>query len=91
MDRNIRLPDVDGVYFNDYQGIYEATAALIEAGHTKIGMINADLERVLARDRQKGFFDVPEVPVFQSGQVLHRRYHLVRILLSRTMLSGNQA
>ena len=47
MDRNINLPNVDGVYFNDYQGIYEATKALIGAGHTKIGIINADLEKPL--------------------------------------------
>ena len=60
MDRNINLPNVDGVYFNDYQGIYEATKALIGAGHTKIGIINADLEKPLARDRQKGFTEAME-------------------------------
>ena len=90
MDRNINLPNVDGVYFNDYQGIYEATAALIEAGHTKIGMINADLERVLARDRQKGFFDAMKeagIPVredymFAGDYHATKAYHLSRKLLA---------
>lgn len=90
MDRNIRLPDVDGVYFNDYQGIYEATAALIEAGHTKISMINADLERVLARDRQKGFIDAMKeagIPVredymFAGDYHATKAYHLSRRLLA---------
>lgn len=60
MDRNINLPNADGVYFNDRQGIYEAMKVLIEAGHTKIGIINAGLDRVLARDRQKGYVDAME-------------------------------
>lgn len=57
MDRNIGLPNVDVVYFNDYQGMYDATAALTKAGHTQIGIINATLDRVLARERQKGYLD----------------------------------
>lgn len=57
MDRNIGLPNVDGVYFDDYQGMYDATTALIKAGHTEIGIINASMDRVLARGRQKGYLD----------------------------------
>lgn len=72
MDRNINLPNVDGVYFNDYQGIYEATKALIGAGHTRIGIINADLEKPLARDRQKGFTDAME----QAGIPIREDYIL---------------
>ena len=53
MDRNINLPNVDGVYFNDYQGIYEATKALIGAGHTRIGIINADLEKPGKRQTER--------------------------------------
>lgn len=90
MDRNINLPDSDGVYFNDYQGIYEATMALIDAGHTKIGMINADLERVLARDRQKGFVDamkqaglpVREEYIFAGDYHATKAYSLAKELLA---------
>ncbi len=57
LDRKIGLPDTDGVYFNDYQGMYSATETLIKAGHRDIGIINASMDRVLARDRQKGYLD----------------------------------
>lgn len=70
MDRNIDLPNVDGVYFNDSQGIYDATKALIDAGHTKIGIINADLDRVLARDRQRGFSNAMD----QAGIPIREEY-----------------
>ncbi|MDD3337765.1 MAG: LacI family DNA-binding transcriptional regulator [Lachnospiraceae bacterium] len=55
MDRRISLADVGGVYFDDYHGMYNATKALIEHGHTKIAIINASLDRVLARDRRDGY------------------------------------
>lgn len=55
MDRHVDIGDFDGVYFNDYQGMYDGTKALIEQGHTKIGIINATLDRVLARTRRDGY------------------------------------
>ena len=57
MDRNIGLEELDGVYFDDYHGMYDATEQLIRNGHTRIGIINATLDRVLARERQRGFLD----------------------------------
>ena len=57
MDRRLSVSDFDGVYFNDYQGMYNATKALIEQGHTKIAIINATLDRVLARTRKDGYRD----------------------------------
>lgn len=90
MDRNINLPNVDGVYFNDYQGVYEATKALIEAGHTKIGIINADLEKPLARDRQKGFTDAMEqagIPI-REDYILAGDFHATKAYhLSRELLA----
>ncbi|MCP1102688.1 LacI family transcriptional regulator [Aequitasia blattaphilus] len=56
LDRKIGL-DFDGVYFDDRQGIYDATQALIKGGHTKIGIINGTLDRVLARIRQDGYLE----------------------------------
>ena len=67
MDRNINLPNVDGVYFNDYQGIYEATKALIGAGHTRIGIINADLEKPLARKASQMQWSRP---AFRSEKII---------------------
>lgn len=49
------LTNVDRVYFDNWQGAYEATKTFIETGHKKIGIINAQLERVLARERQDGY------------------------------------
>lgn len=90
MDRNIQLPGVDVVYFNDYQGMYDATQALIEAGHTKIGLINADLERVLARGRQDGFTDAMKeagIPIRQD-YILAGDYHATKAYhLSKKLLA----
>lgn len=58
LDRRIpELENVDGVYFDNYRAAYESVKALACAGHRKIGIINADLRRVLARERQSGFED----------------------------------
>jgi len=58
MDRNVEsLKQYDGVFFDDRKSICEATEILIEAGHRKIGIINATLERVLARTRLAGYQD----------------------------------
>ncbi len=58
MDRNVEsLKQYDGVFFDDRKGICEATEILIEAGHRKIGIINATLERFLARIRLAGYQD----------------------------------
>ena len=90
LDRNIDLPDVDGVYFNDYQGVYDAIQTLIKAGHRNIGIINAGMDRVLARDRQKGYLDALEhagiMPdekyMFFGNYRATRAYELSKELLS---------
>lgn len=53
-----RLPfykKADGVFFDNTGAIFEAVEALVKAGHTKIAIINAELDRILARERQKGY------------------------------------
>ena len=57
LDRNIGLEELDGVYFDDYHGMFDATVSLIRDGHRRIGIINATLDRVLARQRQQGYLD----------------------------------
>ncbi len=61
MDRNVdSLREYDGVFFDDRRGVCEATEALIRAGHRRIGIVNATLERVLARIRLAGYRDALE-------------------------------
>lgn len=58
LDRRLeKLPNSEGVYFNNYKGAYLAVQRMAKAGHKKIGIINAGLDRVLARERQNGYLD----------------------------------
>ena len=50
----------DGIFFEDRKSMYEATERLILAGHKRIGIINASLDRGLARIRQAGYRDALE-------------------------------
>lgn len=71
MDRQTdSLEEYDGVFFDDEKGLYEATMALIRAGHTKIGLLNATMDRVLARVRYKGY----ERAIHDAGIPLEKRY-----------------
>lgn len=91
MDRPLAcLNYLDGIYFNDCQGVYNATKALIQAGHRKIGIINGTLERVLARIRQNGYIAalteagiLPEDRYMFFGDFrMTRSYYLAQELLS---------
>lgn len=55
VDRIVNGINSDTITFSDEEAIYEATNALIRAGHKKIAIINANLNQSLARIRQKGF------------------------------------
>ena len=57
MDRDADLTGYDSVFFNDYQGTFDATDALIRAGHRKIGIVNATLDTAMAIGRHKGYLD----------------------------------
>lgn len=53
-----RLPfykKADGVFFDNEEAAYQATCAMIRKGHRKVAIINAELNRVLARERQNGY------------------------------------
>lgn len=45
----------DSILIDDFRGAYEATAALIEAGHTSIGILTGDLQKQVASERYRGF------------------------------------
>lgn len=89
LDRKIPL-QADGVFFDDYQGTYDATMAFVNAGHRKIGIINGTLDRVLARDRQNGYLqalleagvEVDERYMFFGDFRMHRSYELAKELLA---------
>ncbi len=55
VDRNIAGLCCDSVHFDDEEGVYNATMALIKAGHRKIGIVNAALSRSLPKVRQNGY------------------------------------
>lgn len=55
VDRNIVGLPYDHVHFDDEEGVFNATTALIEAGHRKIAIVNASLDRYLPRVRQNGY------------------------------------
>lgn len=56
VDRELNfLQNADGVFFHNELAAYKATEVLIKAGHRKIAIINAQLDRVLARERQRGY------------------------------------
>ena len=90
MDRNLESLEYDSVFFDDETAMYAATEALIKAGHTKIGIINATLDRVLARTRQKGYENAlqeADIPVESSYIYLGdyrmtKAYKLARELLA---------
>ena len=91
MDRQAdSLDEYDGVFFDDEKGIYEAAMCLIGKGHRKIALLNATMDRVLARTRYRGY----EKALKEAGIPLDRRYvfegdyHMTKAYqLSREMLS----
>ena len=80
----------DGVYFDNAGASYQATKSLIEAGHKKIAIINAELDRVLARERQAGYlaalkkYGIPlrEDYIFLGDYSIEKSYAFSRNCLS---------
>jgi LacI family transcriptional regulator len=71
MDRpSDSLDHYDGVFFDDESAMYDATQAFIKAGHTRIGILNATMDRVLARGRYKGY----ERAMSDAGIPVNRQY-----------------
>lgn len=85
VDRELEmLQNSDGVFFNNELAAYKATEALIKAGHRKIAIINAQLDRVLARERQSGYeralkdydIEVRDRYIFLGDYTETKAYHL---------------
>lgn len=90
VDRKLEGFSLDGVYFDDTKNVYNATKVLINAGHRKIGIINASLDRYLARIRQQGYeqalseFDLPieQRYIFVGDYTADCSYELTKSILS---------
>lgn len=80
MDRQVNIGDFDGVYFDDYHGMYNATKTLINEDHTKIAIINATLDRVLARTRRDGYIDALKASGIQPEEryILEGNYRMTK-------------
>lgn len=55
VNRWIDKGNISYVNVNDYKAIYDATAAMINAGHEKLGMVNGPLDMRNSNERLKGF------------------------------------
>lgn len=55
LDRPIDDLDLDGVFSDNFAGAYDATTALIQAGHRKIGIVTGDPDLAIGRERFRGF------------------------------------
>jgi Transcriptional regulators len=55
VDRRLVNPQWDGVYFDNYNGAFLATEALIDGGNRRIGAIISDIKLDLGAKRYEGF------------------------------------
>ncbi len=60
LDRPVARMRCDCVMTDNFSGAYEATEALIRAGHTRIGVIAGDTELFIGRERYEGFLKAME-------------------------------
>lgn len=70
MDRRVENPQWDGIYYDNFNGGYKATEALIQAGHKRIGTITGDLRQIHGRERFNGF----KQAIFDNDFSLDPRY-----------------
>ena len=61
--------EFDSIAVNNVQGGYTATKHLLDLGHTRIAMLNANLRSVPAKDRFKGY----QMAMMDAHKKLHER------------------
>lgn len=71
--RTVEGLDVDTVLLDDIHGAYEATKALIDGGHTRIGFLGNVLSVSTARRRYEGFVRALDEAGLEPDQALIRR------------------
>ena len=73
IDRDVKYSNFDGVFLDSVQGAFEATNALIQAGHRKIAIIAGPLTSKPGRDRLRGYkkaFEMNRLPLDET-MILH--------------------
>lgn len=60
LDRDMPSMSLDGVFFDNYGGGYEAAKVLIKAGHRNIAIINGSSKLGIARERGRGYREALE-------------------------------
>lgn len=91
VDRDVDCLEYDGVFFDDEQGAYEGVKELIKAGHKDIAIINASLDRVLAKARYSGYekalkeagIPLKSEYVFDGEYKMASTYELTKEMLER--------
>lgn len=94
VDREVDCLQYDSVFFDDTISIYNATVELIEQGHTEIAIINAALDKVLAKVRLAGYvqalqeYQIPirQDLIFEGNYRATAAYHLTKTMLEREHL-----
>ena len=54
IDRAVKMPVWDGVYYDNYNGAYLAIERMLERGYTDIGCMVSDLALQIGKDRMRG-------------------------------------
>lgn len=93
LDRKVQNPQWDGIYYDNFGGAYQATEALIQAGHKKIGIITGDLSQFHGRERFRGFkqaiydagLSVDPAYIYEGDFTTQKAYELARQMIA----SGN--
>jgi len=91
LDGHVKYDEFDGVFIDHYQGAHQATLALIEAGHKRIGIMTGKLSSRPAMERLRGFQDAMAERKMKSfdqdilfGDYGHEKsYQLTKELLTR--------
>ncbi len=74
IDRRLMNPQWDGVYFDNFNGAFLATDALVDGGNKKIGAIISDMKLDLGVKRHEGFLTALQLRDMQPSHK-HLRLH----------------
>ena len=104
IDRVVKMPAWDGVYYDNYNGAYLAIERMLQRGYTDIGCMVSDLALQIGRDRMRGVqqavadhqialnsdavYQVPGVAYVQNSYEIAREW-IERGRLAKAMFFSN--